>query len=857
MHNTLSTRVCVCMCIYTPLYGTRGLMRVHALLLLLLLFFSRTWRAHSVCVQVDSALGQSKEQHERMQMGTERLSPSGPMQHENGMDVEKESREAPNSPELALPPNVTTRRKNRRKASSSSSSSSSSSNATREGTEERQQLPTNDNVVAADEEEQVTMLSSRADETQGAGEDGIALPPKNVDAIPSASSSAAAAAAAAAAEEEEVEVDAPRASDVAAPLTLNGTTITTSSSPSSHAHEQDEKRTSPLSRGGDYDADNEVQRLTVLNAALSSKVESLSSRVAEAEDETDRVTCALEEARERLATSERTVHAMTKERDELRRKAERADEAAGMIAQRDDTIRQVMQEGEALSIKQAEYEQTMKKLRAKIRQMEAERVDVQEQLEAEHSKAEERRAEVSALESKYDAEMQQAKARIEAAETRVGQEAALRSSAVQRETSAKEEALNETVAGLRSALSMQEEQSALKEEMLRKTINEQKVQLHESEARNEELAARLPGATRPLMRQLEAMHRQMEESSASWSATEKSLMRRVTESQAAAAAAVERERMMRDGRAEDVSKLAAADAQCDTLRRELQSVQNQLHRTNEVLRESRAELDRVRQARDADAEERLRRSRELEETIATLTANGERHKDRITVLETELRESKRTIASLDQDLQQRSDAAAATAAANAVAAAAAAATRRGGDADKATGGSGGSDADADANASSSLSGVVVSRDEAKAGGGGSSVAGGMRYSARNVPLQMEALQSELRRRDGELAAAKEQIASLVATRNRLADELLTSSQGEEELRSARESLTRLEAEYSALQEEHVSALELMGERDEQVEDLQADLADIRAVFRSQIDEMATQLIEAKKTTTTTAATTTS
>ena len=809
-----------------------------------------------VCVQVDSALGQSKEQHERMQ--TERLSPSGPMQHENGVDVEKESREAPNSPELALPPNVTTRRKNRRKASSSSSSCSSSSNATREGTEERQQLPTNDNVVAADEEEQVTMLSSRADETQGAGEDGIALPPKNVDAIPSASSSAAAAAAEEEEDEEEVEVDAPRASDVAAPLTLNGTTITTSSSPSSHAHEQDEKRTSPLSRGGDYDADNEVQRLTVLNAALSSKVESLSSRVAEAEDETDRVTCALEEARERLATSERTVHAMTKERDELRRKAERADEAAGMIAQRDDTIRQVMQEGEALSIKQAEYEQTMKKLRAKIRQMEAERVDVQEQLEAEHSKAEERRAEVSALESKYDAEMQQAKARIEAAETRVGQEAALRSSAVQRETSAKEEALNETVAGLRSALSMQEEQSALKEEMLRKTINEQKVQLHESEARNEELAARLPGATRPLMRQLEAMHRQMEESSASWSATEKSLMRRVTESQAAAAAAVERERMMRDGRAEDVSKLAAADAQCDTLRRELQSVQNQLHRTNEVLRESRAELDRVRQARDADAEERLRRSRELEETIATLTANCERHKDRITVLETELRESKRTIASLDQDLQQRSDAAAATAAANAVAAnAAAAATRRGGDADKATGGSGGSDADADANASSSssLSGVVVSRDEAKAGGGGSSVAGGMRYSARNVPLQMEALQSELRRRDGELAAAKEQIASLVATRSRLADELLTSSQGEEELRSARESLTRLEAEYSALQEEHVSALELMGERDEQVEDLQADLADIRAVFRSQIDEMATQLIEAKKTTTTTAATT--
>ena len=38
----------------------------------------------------------------------------------------------------------------------------------------------------------------------------------------------------------------------------------------------------------------------------------------------------------------------------------------------------------------------------------------------------------------------------------------------------------------------------------------------------------------------------------------------------------------------------------------------------------------------------------------------------------------------------------------------------------------------------------------------------------------------------------------------------------------------------------------MGERDEQIEDLMADLSEIKGVFRQQMDAMATQLEEARR-----------
>lgn len=56
----------------------------------------------------------------------------------------------------------------------------------------------------------------------------------------------------------------------------------------------------------------------------------------------------------------------------------------------------------------------------------------------------------------------------------------------------------------------------------------------------------------------------------------------------------------------------------------------------------------------------------------------------------------------------------------------------------------------------------------------------------------------------------------------------------------------LKSEFQALQRRHASALELMGERDEQVDELKADLLDVKGAYRDQIDLMCQQLEAAYK-----------
>ena len=496
-----------------------------------------------------------------------------------------------------------------------------------------------------------------------------------------------------------------------------------------------------------------------------------------------------------------------------------------LISEKDATIRQVMEEGEALSIKQAEYEQTIKKLRGKLRQaeadneglveaLEAEQASVaaakaeREQVEAEFSVAlEAKKAEAAEAERRHSLEMDDARKKVESAEARVGHETAKLSTAAQREIAAKEEALNETVAALRTAMTVQEEQSALREEMLRKTIDDQKTQLHESESRNEELSARLPGATRPLMRQLEAMHRQMEESSASWSATEKSLTRRVTEAQSAAAAATERERLMREERSEDAARIAAADAQKETLRAEMHSVQNQLKRTRDALAKANEELHGVQEEQKYDMEKATGRCRELEAEVHALRVGEDNMGERVQALEAELQRKADAVTALEQDLKN--------------------------------------EVTKSQRLSDSIKGkaIIGAAPPAPAPAAGNHVDGDGSYDA--FMDGGEALRSELRRRDGELRSAREQISQLEATRARLADELLTSARDEEVLQSTSDALGALQVEFEDLQQRHVSALELMGERDEQIEDLMADLSEIKGVFRQQMDAMATQLEEAQ------------
>jgi len=54
-------------------------------------------------------------------------------------------------------------------------------------------------------------------------------------------------------------------------------------------------------------------------------------------------------------------------------------------------------------------------------------------------------------------------------------------------------------------------------------------------------------------------------------------------------------------------------------------------------------------------------------------------------------------------------------------------------------------------------------------------------------------------------------------------------------------LPQLQAEYQQLEARYAAAVELLGERDEQLEEMAADLADVKQLYKQQIEALVAQL----------------
>lgn len=50
-------------------------------------------------------------------------------------------------------------------------------------------------------------------------------------------------------------------------------------------------------------------------------------------------------------------------------------------------------------------------------------------------------------------------------------------------------------------------------------------------------------------------------------------------------------------------------------------------------------------------------------------------------------------------------------------------------------------------------------------------------------------------------------------------------------------LPQLQAEYRQLEERYAAAVELLGERDEQLEEMAADLVDVKQLYKQQIEAL--------------------
>ncbi|KAH1207459.1 Golgin candidate 5 [Glycine max] len=623
---------------------------------------------------------------------------------------------------------------------------------------------------------------------------------------------------------------------------------------------------------------DEIAKLMNENEQLKAVIEDFKRKSNEAEVESLR-----EEYHQRVATLERKVYALTKERDTLRREQNKKSDAAALLKEKDEIINQVMAEGkisfevplmelplsmsdyvasvflgiqhvdatcvwnnsvggEELSKKQAAQESTIRKLRAQIRDFEEEKKGLTTKLQVEENKVEsikrdktatekllqetieKHQNEIAAQKEYYTNALAAAKEAEALAEARANNEARTELESRLREAEERESMLVQALEELRQTLSRKEQQAVFKEDMLRRDIEDLQKRYQASERRCEELITQVPESTRPLLRQIEAMQETNARKAEAWAAVERTLNSRLQEAEAKAATAEERERSVNERLSQTLSRINVLEAQISCLRAE----QTQLSRTLEKERQRAAESRQEYLAAKEEADTQEGRVRQLEEEIRDIRQKYKQELQEALMqrehLQQEIEKEKAARSELEKTLRVHSSPL--------------------------------SDQTPTTKLNSAFENGNLSRKLSSASSLGSLEESHFLQASldssdsiserRNIgelsmsPYYVKSMtpssfEAALRQKEGELASYMSRLASLESIRDSLADELVKMTEQCEKLRGEAAVLPGLRSELEALRRRHSAALELMGERDEELEELRADIVDLKEMYREQVN----------------------
>ncbi|MBA0864530.1 hypothetical protein Goshw_003927 [Gossypium schwendimanii] len=584
---------------------------------------------------------------------------------------------------------------------------------------------------------------------------------------------------------------------------------------------------------------DEIAKLMNENEQLKAVIEDLKRKSNEAEMESLQ-----EEYRQRVSTLERKVYALTKERDALRREQNKKSDAAALLKEKDEIIKQVMAEGEELSKKQATQESLIRKLRAQIRELEEEKKGLTTKLQAsaclriekqniieiqdaiifldpvslvvEENKVEsikkdktatekllqetieKHQVELAAQKDFYTNALNAAREAEALAEARANNEARTELESRLREAEERESMLVQTLEELRQTLSRKEQQAVFREDMLRRDIEDLQKRYQASERRCEELITQVPESTRPLLRQIEAMQVVV-----LW------LMYVLFV-----------ETFLDIG-------LTFALLQISCLRAE----QTQLSRSLEKERQRAAEQRQEYLAAKEEADTQEVRANQLEEEIRELRR---KHKQELQdalvhreLLQQEVEREKAARADLERTVRVQSTELAPIARHNS--------TLENGSLSRKL----------------STTSSIESMEESYYLQASLDSSDGF-SEKRNIgetalsPLYMKsmtpsAFESALRQKEGELASYMSRLTSLESIRDSLSEELVKMTAQCEKLKAEAATLPGIRAELEALRRRHSAALELMGERDEELEELRADIVDLKEMYREQVNLLVNKL----------------
>ncbi|XP_009777891.1 golgin candidate 5 isoform X1 [Nicotiana sylvestris] len=590
---------------------------------------------------------------------------------------------------------------------------------------------------------------------------------------------------------------------------------------------------------------DEIAKLMNENEQLKSAIEDLRRKSNDAEVESLR-----EEYHQKVSALERKVYALTRERDTLRREQNKKSDAAALLKEKDEIITQVMAEGEQLSKKQAAQEAQMRKLRAQIRELEEEKKGLLTKLEVEENKVESIKRDKAATEKllhetveKHQAELATQKdyytnalnAAREAealAEARANNEARTQLEGRLREAEDREAMLVQALEELRQTLSRTEQQAVFREDMLRRDIEDLQKRYQASERRCEELITQVPESTRPLLRQIEAMQETNARKTEAWAAVERTLNSRLQEAEAKAATAEEKERSISERLSQTLSRINVLEAQISCLRAEQTQLTKSLDKERQRAGENRQEYlalkeeaetneGRVNQLEEEIKEVRRKHKQELQEALThqeLLRQELEREKAARLDQERAARTPSSFVPDQSPIMKQKSG----------IENAAGSLTRR-------------------LSSASSLSSMEESYFLQASLDSSDNLSERRNALEGNVSpyfmksMTSSAFEAALRQKEGELASYMSRLASMESIRDSLAEELVKMTAECEKLRSEASVLPGIRAELDALRRRHSAALELMGERDEELEELRADIIDMKEMYREQVNMLVNKI----------------
>jgi DNA repair ATPase RecN len=100
---------------------------------------------------------------------------------------------------------------------------------------------------------------------------------------------------------------------------------------------------------------------------------------------------------------------------------------------------------------------------------------------------------------------------------------------------------------------------------------------------------------------------------------------------------------------------------------------------------------------------------------------------------------------------------------------------------------------------------------------------------------VERMSATVRRLESERAATKDELARIVSQRDEARQQVVDLMRESEEKKETDARVQDLEKRLAELDERYQTTLEMLGEKSEQVEELQADIADLKKIYRELVD----------------------